>query len=177
MPEMSNSAVAILCAQSALETGRWKSMHCFNFGNIRPPKDWPGDYCQFRCNEQVSPGKWVWYDPPSPGSNFLAFPDAVTGIRYWLDKLKTRWPEAFQGAVAGQPVPFVHGLKQRGYFTADEAPYLNGVLGLTHEFLALLAEPAPVPEHEPDWDAIKASTWINNLDADLDGHGASNLNG
>lgn len=173
LPEASNSAVAIFCAQSALETGRWRSMHCFNFGNMRPPAGWNGDYCQFRCNEQVKPGVWKWYDPPDPGSNFLAFDAAEAGIAYWLQRLKERWPEAYDGAMQGMPAQFVHGLKARNYFTADEAPYLKGVLGLTHEFLAVLeqmAEPEPVPEHEPDWQAIvpilsiDLSTPAKNLD-------------
>lgn len=130
----SEDTLAILTAQSCLECARWKSMHCYNFGNIRPPKDWTGDYCQFRCNEQISPGKWVWYDPPQPGSNFVAFETAESGAAFYMQKLAQRWPEAWTAALNGNVAMFVHGLKQRGYFTADEAPYLTAVLKLFLEF-------------------------------------------
>lgn len=46
-------AVAILVAQSALETGNWHSMHCYNFGNVRPSKDASADdlFCEYQCDE------------------------------------------------------------------------------------------------------------------------------
>src|SRR5882724_12439564 len=97
----SQDCLAILVAQSCLECARWKSMHCYNFGNIRPAKDWTGEYCQFRCNEQIKPGVWKWYDPPDPGSNFLAFDTAEAGALFYMNKLKERWPEAWGGALNG----------------------------------------------------------------------------
>ena len=159
----SNSTLAILVAQSALECARWKSMHCYNFGNIRPPRDWTGDYCQFRCNEQVAPGKWVWYSPPDPGSNFVAFPDAKSGAAFYMKMLATRWPEAWTAALNGNTQLFVHALKQRGYFTANEAPYLAAVTKLCAEFFDYMSRgllnpeeiPLPAP-HEPDYDEIRA---------------------
>lgn len=130
----SEDCLAILTAQSCLECGRWKSMHCFNFGNIRPATDWKGNYCQFRCNEQISPGKWVWYDPPSSGSNFVAFRTAEEGAAFYIAKLAKRWPEAWTAALNGDAAMFVHGLKLKGYFTANEALYLAGVSRLVAEF-------------------------------------------
>lgn len=145
----SQDTLAILVAQSCLECARWKSMHCYNFGNIRPAKDWSYDYCQFRCNEQISPGVWKWYDPPDPGSNFLAFADAESGALFYMNKLKDRWPEAWTGALNGNATLFVHGLKQRGYFTANEAPYLTAVLKLASEFKG------DIEYEELDWDSIR----------------------
>lgn len=129
----SNSTLAILVAQSCLECGRWKSMHCYNFGNIRPPKNWGGSYCQFRCNEKIN-GLWVWFDPPSAGSNFVAFDTAEAGARFYMNMLSQHWPEAWTAALNGDTTGFVHGLKQRGYFTADEAPYRSAVQKLCTEF-------------------------------------------
>lgn len=145
----SNSTLAILVAQSALECARWASMHCYNFGNMRPPAAWGGFYCQFRCNEKIN-GAWVWFDPPSPGSNFVAFEQAADGAWYYLTQLQRRWPEAWAAALAGDATGFVHGLKQRGYFTADEAPYRVGVQRLCKEFFddmarGLVTDDAPVP--------------------------------
>lgn len=152
----SNSTLAILTAQSALECARWVSMHCYNFGNIRPPKGWTGDYCQFRCNEKIK-GVWVWYDPPSPGSNFVAFENAADGAEFYMRKLAQQWPEAWNAALHGDTAGFVHGLKIKGYFTADETPYRVAVQRLCSEFYEYInrqfvIEPtdAPVVEHEPD---------------------------
>ena len=129
----SNSTLAILVAQSCLECGRWVSMHCYNFGNIRPPKNWGGDYCQFRCNEKIN-GVWVWFDPPSAGSNFVAFETPEAGATFYMNMLSQHWPEAWTAALNGDTTAFVHGLKQRGYFTADETPYRIGVQRLCAEF-------------------------------------------
>lgn len=144
--------IAVLVAQSALECARWASMHCYNFGNIRPPANWAGGYCQFRCNEKIA-GKWIWFDPPSAGSNFVAFETAADGAQFYLDKLRNKWPEAWIAALNGDAAAFVHGLKLRGYFTADEAPYLKAVQGMYGEFLAH----AQVPDPESlDFDALRS---------------------
>lgn len=141
----SNSTLSILVAQSALECGHWLSMHCYNFGNMRPPRNWQGDYCQFRCNEKIN-GAWVWFDPPSPGSNFLAFESATDGALYYMQALLQKWPEAWSGALQGNAQTFVHGLKQRGYFTADETPYRVAVQRLCTEFLGYLIKGLLDPE-------------------------------
>jgi len=156
----SNATLAILVAQSALECARWVSMHCFNFGNMRPPKGWAGSYCQFRCNEKIK-GVWVWYDPPDPGSNFLAFESAEEGARYYMRKLRQTWPEAWAAALKGDAGGFVHGLKLRGYFTADETVYRASVQRLCTEFQVYVnreftTEPTDVTvdEHQVDMTAI-----------------------
>jgi len=150
-----NSTLAILVAQSALECGRWASMHCYNFGNIRPPAGWTGGYCQFRCNEKIK-GEWVWFDPPSPGSNFVAFESAEDGAEFYIRKLIEKWPEAWDAAMHGNATRFVHGLKQRGYFTADEAPYQVAVYHLYKEFFGYLSTGAESPAHEPDMTSVQA---------------------
>lgn len=159
----SSSTLAILTAQSALECARWKSMHCFNFGNIRPPKNWGGGYCQFRCNEKIN-GVWVWYDPPSAGSNFVAFETAEDGAEFYMRKMSQQWPQAWSAALHGDTAGFVHGLKIKNYFTADEAPYRRAVQGLCTEFYDYInrnfvVEPtdAAAPEHEPDMGQIHAA--------------------
>lgn len=156
----SNSTLAILVAQSALECARWVSMHCFNFGNIRPPTGWTGDYCQFRCNEKIK-GVWVWFDPPNAGSNFVAFESAADGAEFYMNKLQKQWPEAWAAALRGDTAGFVHGLKLKGYFTADETPYRVAVQKMCTEFFNYLnrglvtqSGDAIVPPHEPDMSTI-----------------------
>ncbi len=142
----SNAHLAVLVAQSALESGRWRSMHCWNFGNVKASSTYEWLYCQFRCNEVIG-GKVQWFDPPHPQCNFRAFTDIEAGaldhIRF-LSQSK-RYAGAWEAAAKGDPAALVHALKAAGYFTADEAPYVKAVSSLWREYMALLNQE---PEHE-----------------------------
>lgn len=150
--------LALLVAQSALETGRWKSIHCFNFGNVKASPDYYGFYCQFRCNEVIN-GKVQWFDPPHPQCNFRAFQSAESGALDHIRFLATRkrYAYAWQVAQAGTPLAFVEALKAAGYFTADAGPYARAVVSLWKEYLGMLermgeehdTEPPPPPDDEP----------------------------
>jgi len=135
----SNATLALLVAQSALETGRWKAIHCFNFGNVKAGSTYSGLYCQFRCNEVIK-GKIEWFDPPHPQCNFRAFESAESGaidhIRF-LSQSKL-YAYAWQVAQTGMPLAFVDALKHAGYFTADETPYAKAVASLWKEYQAML---------------------------------------
>lgn len=139
----SNAHVAILTAQSALESGRWCSMHRFNPGNIKASDSYEYLYCQFRCNEVIG-NKVEWFDPPHPQTNFRAFMDLDTGVLDYLRFLsqRARYAAAWQAAAKGDPAAFVHALKMSGYFTASEGPYLKGVASLFLEYSRLLNEGA-----------------------------------
>jgi hypothetical protein len=157
-------ACPIFMAQSALETAHWNSCHCRNFGNARPGRGWTGDITQFRCNE-VFGGKVVWFDPPAPGapgygdpkhgSSFRAFIADLTGARDYFHLIKDQWPEAYAAALAGDPVAFVHGLKARGYFTADEAPYRAAVVSLVGKY-STLDDPTNYVSPPMDWTGLAA---------------------
>lgn len=134
--------VAVLTAQSALESGRWRSMHRFNPGNIKAYESYEFLYCQFRCNEVIG-GKLEWFDPPHPQTSFRAFMDLDTGVLDYLRFLsgRVRYAAPWAAATKGDPAAFVHALKVSGYFTASEGPYLKGVVSLFNEYMRLLAQP------------------------------------
>lgn len=138
----SDAHVAVLTAQSALESGRWKSMHRNNPGNIKASDTYEYLYCQFRCNEVIG-GKVQWFDPPHPQTNFRAFMDLDTGVLDYLRFLsgRPRYSSSWHAAESGDPTLFVHALKNAGYFTADEAPYRRAVVSLFNEYMRLLADP------------------------------------
>lgn len=154
----SNACLALLVAQSALETGRWRSIHRFNFGNVKASQDYVGKYCQFRCSEVIG-GKVQWFDPPHPQTSFRAFDSADAGAIDHLRFLseRPRYAHAWQVLQTGMPLAFVEALKAAGYFTADAGPYARAVTSLWKEYLAMLerglseppAPPAPLPD-EPD---------------------------
>src|SRR4051812_22409528 len=47
-------SIAVLLAQSALETGHWKSCHAYNLGNAKATAKWDGDYCFYTADEIVN---------------------------------------------------------------------------------------------------------------------------
>jgi hypothetical protein len=154
-----NGQVAVLTAQSALESGRWRSMHRFNPGNIKASPDYEYFYTQFRCNEVIG-GKLEWFDPPHPQCNFRAFMNLDTGVLDYLRFLsgRVRYAGPWAAAMKGDPAAFVHALKISGYFTASESPYMKGVVSLFNEYMRLLAQPlaAGEPPNEVDHEAALA---------------------
>jgi hypothetical protein len=155
----SNACLALMTAHSALETGRWKSIHCYNFGNIKAGPDYEGFYTMFRCNEVID-GKVVWFDPPHVQTNFRAFQSPEGGAIDHIQFLaqRKRYHNAWLDMVAGAPLAFVDSLKRAGYFTADAAPYSKAVASLWREYMPMveqLKEPEPHPEPEQN-DAAEA---------------------
>lgn len=113
------NAVPILMSQSALETGNWAELICYNFGNFKRLHG--QDWCTFETTEIVN-GERV-----AMRAAFVAYADAESGARGFLSDLKSMFPNAWAAAMRGDLVAFVHELKVRGYFTADEKEYLAGV--------------------------------------------------
>lgn len=142
--EPKTNSLSLLWAQSALETGRWKIIHCFNFGNIKKrhahPKykfitDDGHDYCMFRCSE-VLHGKEEWFDPPHPQTHFRAYHTAIDGALDYLKLVanKERYKKAWSQVLKGDPVQYCAELKKAGYFTASLSLYTKGVVKLSDEF-------------------------------------------
>lgn len=168
----SAACLAIHTAQSALEAGRWKSLHNWCFTNAKASATYAGFFQCYRCNEQLADG-WHWYVPEGelvggfgtplkgaplavpdghPQTRFRAFPHIDAGALDHMQLVKRRWPEAWTAARAGDVAGFVHGLKQRNFFTANEAPYLAGVTSMMHEFLPLASAPLSAPVADPPQD-------------------------
>lgn len=162
-------SIFVLMAQSALETGRWKSIHCYNFGNIKSSDKDGRDYCFYACNELMpikmaqnyaakSPSTakitavrndgnaWIWFYPDHPASRFRAFKTLNEGATDYLGFLRRKYSTAWQNVLIGDPAAFVHQLKIHNYFTADESSYLKGVISLFQEFshLSLDTESLPI---------------------------------
>jgi len=153
------NAILCLMAQSALETGRWKSIHCFNFGNIKSSLSDGRDYTFFACNEYFelerakkyaaesalakitnirSDGLAViWFYPDHPVSRFRAYKTLDEGASDYMLLLYTRYKRAWTSVLNGDPVGFSKALKQQGYYTADEIPYTKGLKSLFDEFSKL----------------------------------------
>ncbi len=126
-------SLALLWAQWALETGRGRAIHNYNFGNIKCSGD--EDYCMFRCNEIIK-GRVVWFDPPDRQTWFRAYNSAYEGALDYLTLLSksTRYQKAWEVLKLGDVYRFGHELKVAGYYTANEEQYTKSLASLAKEF-------------------------------------------
>lgn len=142
--------LCVLVAQSALETGWWKSCHCNNPGNSKATEEYDGAYTSFRCSEVIggheyfflpdgqSDRNWAppraeerYSVPPGhPYTRFQAFETAAAGIKHHLERLKAQWPAAWRAALRGDSAGFAHALKLGRYYTASEAQYTKDLVSI-----------------------------------------------
>jgi hypothetical protein len=125
--------LALLFAQSALETGRWKIMRNYNFGNIK--KATGEKFTMFRCNEIIK-GKLLWFDPPHIQTMFRAYDSADIGAKEYIKFLATRdrYIKAWHEVIVGDPVKYSYALADAGYYTANKELYTRGIIRLAEEF-------------------------------------------
>ena len=162
-PEVNVLALAL--AKTALETGRWRSMWCSNWGNIKAGARHEGLYTCITLNEVLGQ-RVVWFAPEGelnrkggdvigtrhevppghPQTRMRAYQDPFYGALEYIDFVATgRYRDAWAELLQGDALAYVHALKLKGYFTADEAKYGRAVLSLQREFIAKL-EDRPAPE-------------------------------
>jgi hypothetical protein len=148
-----DQCIAVLMAQSALETGRWKSCWNYNLGNIKGGGKWTGDTCQFRCNEVIK-GKVEWFDPPHPQTTFRAYSTLTDAAADYLWLLRRRFFASWEPILRGDPIAFSQALKAQNYYTAPEPPYTKAVKSLYSEYMRLLntheSDAPPAPDDVPD---------------------------
>lgn len=157
-------SVALLLAQSALETGRWKHAYRFNLGNAKAGAKWEGNYCFYPADEIVKPNEAskayerrlprtdgkaghdvlcaplesglvrVSLWPDHPWCRFRAFDSLEEGVVDYLELLRTRFAAAWPALERADPEAFIGALKRTGYFTASLEHYLPPVVLLFEEF-------------------------------------------
>ncbi len=130
-------SILVLLAQSALETGRWKSCHAWNLGNF---KSRPGDgrsWTFYRCNEILN-GKIEWFNPPHPQCRFRAFQSLQEGAVDYLGSMRRNFASAWPAVLSGDPRAFVCSLKAANYFTADEGPYEHSATSIFQQYTGQL---------------------------------------
>lgn len=157
--------LACLVAQSALETGNWHALHCWNYGNIKASDAWIADgrdWCEYRCNELIG-GVWRWFDPPHPQCRFRAYADADAGAAEQIGfvALRERYALAWHWCCQGEPNLFVRALGLAGYFTAPTEPYARAVVSIHARIMpACAAYLAGDGARATDEDAIHVATLV-----------------
>jgi hypothetical protein len=140
----SPETLAILVAQSALETGHWRSMWCWNFGNIRG--SFRGAWTSFRAGEIVD-GREIFLEA-GPANKFRAYASAAEGAEDFVRFLGTatrpgqsnRYASAWAAALRGDAMTFALELGRAGYYTASREKYAATVRALVDVMRATCAE-------------------------------------
>jgi hypothetical protein len=137
--EVRAGTLACLVAQSALESGNWKHMHGYNFGNIKASPDWDGLFMMFRCNEVIG-GNVVWFDPPHFQTHFRAYATAAEGAQEQIKfHLRERYKGSWHHAYLGDAHAFAMTLGEEGYYTADRVSYSKAVASIAARILPACA--------------------------------------
>lgn len=168
----SAACIATFTAQSALESGWWRSMWNFNPSNIKAGQKYQGLYTCIRLNEREN-GVYVWYSPTGrerpPGTVFdqlhdvpeghpqtrmRAFEDFDDGLNDKMDFFaELRWLKAREYAEQGLVDPYVRECKRQNYFTAELGPYLRSVVSIQAKLLPdaeeVIRNGLPLPQLEP----------------------------
>jgi hypothetical protein len=137
--------LALLWAQSALETARWKEINNNNFGNIKKkhaPNDDGHNFTmvatgEYIWNNSLKKSIWKWFTPPDPETHFRSYSTVTDGAKDYISLLnkKTRYAKVWAVIMrGGSPAEFSHELAVAGYYTAKEELYTKGVVSLTNEF-------------------------------------------
>jgi flagellum-specific peptidoglycan hydrolase FlgJ len=146
----------ILHAQSALETGHWKSLWNYNLGGAK--KHGQCDWTYFTTTERFRHADADKYLASSkPGSEvalvkqdathktlrfsgrqqmncFASWEDLDTAAKDHIALLFRRFPTAIERAKAGDVDGYVRELKKRGYFTASEQEYMKAVGSIARSY-------------------------------------------
>ena len=151
----SKNSLAILWAQSAGETGRWKYLRCNNWGNIKKRGD--NKYTSYEAGEILN-GKQEMFYPYHPQTFFSAWDTPIEGAEAYIRFVsqRERYKKAWVELMAGDPVAYCAELKKAGYFTASLDLYARGVVRLVNEFKrkyddlnTWAPQPPPAPAPEP----------------------------
>lgn len=163
----SDPVLALALAKTALETGRWTSIHCSNWGNVKAGPRYAGMYTSFKCNEVLG-GKVVWFAPEGqlsskdgilvgkrydvppghPQTRFRAYANEFDGAYEYVEFVASgRYVDAWKELLEGDAAGYVQALHRKGYFTADPAVYSKAVVSLQKEFEKRLSG-SGIPDEE-----------------------------
>lgn len=159
--EPTRPTIHIFHAQSALETGHWKSIYNNNLGGSK--KHGPCDWTYFTTTEtfpSTIADRYLAGSKPGAEVSLLADKGDRKVLRFagkqdmncfasWetldgaaaaqLELLLRRYPKAIERAKEGDAAGYVHELKKGGYFSGDEVDYTKNVVWLAKDYGKKLA--------------------------------------
>jgi hypothetical protein len=124
------SAIQVLVAQSAFETGRWAAVWNWNLGNVK----YSGGTDWFTMTASEGSGA----STTMVASKWRSYPTLEAGAAAWLSFLAANYATALTYAEQGDVADFVAALKSSGYFTGDQSQYATGVQQYYSQFSSIV---------------------------------------
>lgn len=157
-PELSDNAVALACAMLEEEHGRHVAVAADKVAPELLGKDtvwaiWGNNWGNHDATraEQADRTVAVFETVPEHEGSASsttkarhvrrAYPDATAGASGFWTTIRTTFSNAYQALIVGDAAEYVHALKVRHYFTADETVYLRGVEQMVSAWRKRLAVP------------------------------------
>lgn len=138
----SEQVLALMMAQSALETGQWGSLHNYNFGNIKAT-GWQHQTTTFGAWEVVN-GQKQTFPSGHAQTQFRAYPTASEGAADYIitllqDNSRRKPPDAWkQALMTGDPQAFSEILSRPPpYYTGDKNVYSRAMTKYYNQYLGL----------------------------------------
>lgn len=167
--------LGMLWAQAALETGHFRSMYNYNFGNIKASPGWSQNnkFTGFNCGENLKDNngnvRSVNFTGNHPVCFFRAYDTLDEGLINFLGTLKKSYGTALNKAFVGDTRGFVKELKNKGYFTGNAQTYSNAVTSLYNQYREGKPEVSPQKASEtPKLD--KSDDWLSGFLQELQGY-------
>jgi hypothetical protein len=170
-------SIAILWAQCALETGRYKKLFNNNYGNIKAVIPAKAPFTMMATgenlyNKETGKVEYKWFTPPSSVTAFVANPDAQIGAEHYVNFLanRQRYAKSWAQVIAGNSDQYVIELKNASYFTASLEAYKKTVNALTGYFVQhandLLKDLTPETQNTPAAQSSDISSILSQEDKD-----------
>lgn len=156
------NVILMIHAQSALETGHWRSVCNYNLGGSK--KHGTCDWTYFTTTERfpsATADKYLASSKPGAEVTLVKEADGMKTLKFagkqqmncfasWetlddaaraqLELLFRRFPKALEAAKRGDVTGYVHELKKAGYFTASEEDYRKIVDSISRSYAKKLAD-------------------------------------
>jgi flagellum-specific peptidoglycan hydrolase FlgJ len=125
--EPTQQQLLIVLSQIGIETGNGTDIYNYNLGNItKTPKDSFDYFLNQDSMPKTQDGKTVW---TKYIAKFRSYDNLEQGVLDYLKFIsKKNYQNVWNAVLEGDPKKFVHELKQKGYYTADEKQYQKGLL-------------------------------------------------
>jgi hypothetical protein len=152
---VSERAVTLLTAQSALETGHWKHLYNWNFANLKAGEDTSGFYMNLRNVREVIDGSEKWFSPEGeiddrdgvlvgeeypvppghPQTRFRAYQSAQEGAMALVARLMSKYPNSWHALLNDSDAEkYARALKSEKYYTASEKAYATALEKLVLQY-------------------------------------------
>lgn len=145
-PSLSRSAVAVLWAQYALETGRGSACWGHNIGNVKVTRrqvEAGVPFFMLPGTWEIIGGKRVVFEPPHEQTWFRWFASLSEAMEHHLVFLRKKYAPAWDAILAGDPTATAAALKRGRYYTGPEHVYAGSMRDFVREFFRKVTWPEP----------------------------------